>query len=235
MAMADLRREYGFGGLNRQALDPDALRQFSTWFDQAAAARRGGRWRQIGIALFKLWHALLGHAPMDANAMVLATASKDGLPTARTVLLKGVEERGFIFFTNYESRKGRELAENPNAALVFYWADLERQVCILGTVKKLSATESEAYFISRPKGSRLAAWASNQSSVVADRKALERQWREMEARFPGEDVPCPPNWGGYVLQPERVEFWQGRPNRLHDRFRYTRQADNSWIIERLSP
>jgi pyridoxamine 5'-phosphate oxidase len=102
-------------------------------------------------------------------------------------------------------------------------------------VKKLSATESEAYFISRPKGSRLAAWASNQSSVVADRKALERQWREMEARFPGEDVPCPPNWGGYVLQPERVEFWQGRPNRLHDRFRYTRQADNSWIIERLSP
>jgi pyridoxamine 5'-phosphate oxidase len=235
MAMADLRREYGFGGLNRQALDSDALRQFSAWFDQATAARRGGRWRQIGIALFKLWQAVLGHAPVDANAMVLATASKDGLPTARTVLLKGVEERGFIFFTNYESRKGRELAENPNAALVFYWAELERQVCIAGTVKKLSATESEAYFSSRPKGSRLAAWASNQSSPVPDREALERQWREMEARFPGEDVPCPPNWGGYVLQPERVEFWQGRPNRLHDRFRYTRQADNSWIIERLSP
>jgi pyridoxamine 5'-phosphate oxidase len=235
MAMAELRREYSLGGLNRQELDANPLSQFQNWFGQASATRHGGRWRKIGIALFKLWHAVLGHAPADVNAMVLATTTKDGLPSARTVLLKGVDERGFIFFTNYESRKGQELAENPNAALVFYWPDLERQVCVAGTVTKLPAAESEAYFKSRPKGSRLAAWASNQSSVVPDREALERQWREMEPRFPGEEVPCPPNWGGYVLAPNRIEFWQGRPNRLHDRFRYALQADNSWKIERLSP
>jgi len=233
--MAEIRREYRLGGLNRQELDANPLAQFQSWFAQAAAAQPGSRWRKIGIALFKLWHAILGRAPIDANAMVLATTTKDGLPTARTVLLKGVDERGFIFFTNYDSRKGRELKENPNAALVFYWAELERQVCIVGIVTKLPGAESEAYFKSRPKGSRLAAWASNQSSVVPDRETLDRQWREMEARFAGEKIPCPPNWGGYMLSPKRIEFWQGRPNRLHDRFRYTRQADNSWIIERLSP
>lgn len=233
--MADLRREYSVGGLNRQELDADPLAQFRRWFGQATAAQQGSRWRKIGIALFKLWHAVLGHAPIDANAMVLATTTRDGQPSSRTVLLKGVDERGFIFFTNYDSRKGRELAANPSAALVFYWAELERQVCIAGAVTKLPAAESAAYFQSRPKGSRLAAWASNQSSVVADREALEQLWREMEARFPGEDVPCPPNWGGYVLSPQRIEFWQGRPNRLHDRFRYTRRVDNSWLIERLAP
>jgi pyridoxamine 5'-phosphate oxidase len=235
MAMAEIRREYSFGGLNRQELDANPVAQFQRWFSQATTAQRGSWWRRVGIALFKLWHAVLGHAPVDANAMVLATTTKDGLPTARTVLLKGVDERGFVFFTNYHSRKGRELAENPNAALVFYWAEMERQVCIVGTVTKLPVVESEAYFKSRPKGSRLAAWASNQSSAVPDRETLDRQWREMEARFPGGEIPCPPNWGGYVLSPVRLEFWQGRPNRLHDRFRYTRQADNSWIIERLSP
>ena len=235
MAMADLRREYDLGGLNRQELDANPLAQFQNWFGQAAATRQGSRWRKIGIALFKLWHAILGHAPADVNATVLATTAKDGQPSARTVLLKGVDERGFIFFTNYESRKGQELTENPKAALVFYWVDVERQVCVAGTVTKLPAAESEAYFKSRPKGSRLAAWASNQSSAVPDRQALERQWREMEARFPGDDIPCPPNWGGYVLSPNRIEFWQGRPNRLHDRFRYERQPDNSWTIERLSP
>lgn len=233
--MAYLRREYSVGGLNRQELDADPMAQFHLWFGQATAVQQGSRWRKIGIALFKLWHAVLGHAPIDANAMVLATTTRDGLPSARTVLLKGVDERGFIFFTNYDSRKGQELADNPNAALVFYWAELERQVCIAGPVTRLPAAESAAYFQSRPKGSRLAAWASNQSAAVPDREALEQLWREMEARFPGTDVPCPPNWGGYVLSPQRIEFWQGRPNRLHDRFRYTRQADNSWLIERLAP
>jgi pyridoxamine 5'-phosphate oxidase len=235
MAMADLRREYSVGGLNRQELDADPLRQFQDWFGQASATRQGSRWRGIGIALFKLWHAILGHAPADVNAMVLATTTQDGQPSARTVLLKGVEDRGFVFFTNYDSRKGQELAENPNAALVFYWPDLERQVCVAGTVTKLPVSESEAYFRSRPQGSQLAAWASNQSSPVPDRDALERQWREMKARFAGQDIPCPPNWGGYVLSAARIEFWQGRPNRLHDRFRYTLQEDGSWTIERLAP
>jgi pyridoxamine 5'-phosphate oxidase len=166
--------------------------------------------------------------------MVLATVDKAGRPCARAVLLKGVDERGFIFFTNYDSRKGHELAENPSAALTFYWSDSEREVCVAGAVSKLSHDESEAYFKSRPKGSNLAAWASPQSSVVADRAALEKRWDEMAAKFPG-DVPLPPNWGGYVLKPERIEFWQGRLNRLHDRFCYTRQPDNSWKLERLAP
>jgi pyridoxamine 5'-phosphate oxidase len=235
MAMADLRREYRLGGLNRQELNANPLAQFELWFGQATTVQRGNRWRKIGIALFKLWHAILGRAPADVNAMVVATATRAGQPSARTVLLKGVDERGFIFFTNYESRKGQELAENPDAALVFYWPDLERQVCVAGTVTKLPVTESEAYFKSRPAGSRLAAWASNQSSVVADREALEQQWREMEARFHDKEIPRPPNWGGYLLSPTRIEFWQGRPNRLHDRFRYALQPDNTWSIERLSP
>ncbi len=149
--------------------------------------------------------------------------------------LKARIERGFIFFTNYDSRKGRELTENSNAALTFYWPDLERQICVAGTATKLPREESEAYFKSRPKGSRLAAWASNQSGVVKDRAALETMWNEMAARFPGNDVPLPPNWGGFVLSPVRVEFWQGRLNRLHDRFCYTKQPDNSWRIERLAP
>lgn len=235
MATADLRREYARGGLHRRDLNPDPMAQFQSWFGQASGAEGMTRWRRIGIALFKLWHAALGHPPVDANAMALATVGSDGVPSVRTVLLKGVDHRGFIFFTNYDSRKGRELAANPRAALVFYWADLERQVCVAGPVSKLPVEESEAYFRSRPRGSRLAAWASNQSSVVPNRAALEQQWREMDARFSGKDVPCPPNWGGYVLAPERVEFWQGRLNRLHDRVRYTREADGSWRMERLAP
>ncbi len=231
MAIADIRREYERGGLDRADLDANPLAQFNQWFAQAAS---GSRWRKIGIALYKLWHAILGHVPIDVNTMVLATVDKAGRPSARAVLLKGADERGFVFFTNYDSRKGRELAENANAALTFYWAELERQVCVAGAVSKLSHDESETYFKSRPRGSRLAAWASNQSSVVADRTALEKKWYEMAAKYPG-DVPLPPNWGGYVLKPERIEFWQGRLNRLHDRFCYTRQADNSWKPERLSP
>lgn len=235
MAIADLRREYDLGGLNRQDLQADPLAQFNAWFGQASGARAGSRWRAVGIALYKAWHALLGQSPPDVNAMVLATATMDSQPSARTVLLKGVDERGFIFFTNYDSRKALELAGNPHAALVFYWPDLERQVCVAGTVTKLPVAESEAYFKSRPKGSRLSAWASNQNTVVPDRQTLEQRWQEVAKRFPGEDVPLPPNWGGYVLAPTRMEFWQGRPSRLHDRFRYARQADNSWMIERLSP
>lgn len=235
MAMADLRRDYSKSGLDRQDLEADPLAQFKLWFHQASHVHAGGRWRKIGIALFKLWHAILGHAPVDVNAMVLATAGKSGMPSARNVLLKGVDDRGFIFFTNYDSRKARELTENPNASLVFYWPELERQVCVAGTVAKLPREESEAYFKSRPKGSRLAAWASNQSDVVADRETLDKKWQEMAARFPTDDVPLPPNWGGYVLLPLVIEFWQGRLNRLHDRFRCVRHQDNTWKIERLSP
>jgi pyridoxamine 5'-phosphate oxidase len=234
MKTAHIRREYEQGGLRRVDLDVNPLAQFDVWFAQASAAASGSRWRKIGIALYKLWHAMLGHSPADVNATVLATVDKDGRPSARNVLLKGMDERGFIFFTNYDSRKGRELSENPNAALTFYWVELERQICIAGMVTKLPREESENYFKSRPHGSRLAAWASNQSDVVADRAALEMKWNEMEKKFPGE-IPLPPNWGGYVLKPERIEFWQGRPNRLHDRFCYTRQSNDSWKLERLAP
>lgn len=232
--MADIRRDYQQGDLDRDDLNADPLGQFQTWFAQAAAAQTGSRWRKIGIALYKLWHAVLGHTPADVNAMTLSTVDKDGRPSSRTVLLKGADSRGFIFFTNYDSRKGRELGENPNAALTFYWPEPERQVCVAGTVTKLSVLESEAYFKSRPRGSQLSAWASNQSEVVANRDVLEKKWREIETRF-SSGVPIPPNWGGYVLAPTRVEFWQGRASRLHDRFRYEKQADGSWKIDRLSP
>ena len=231
MALADIRREYSLGGLARADLDANPLAQFDQWFLQASA---GGRWRKIGIALYKLWHAILGHAPLDVNAMTLATVDQAGRPSARTVLLKGVDERGFVFFTNYDSRKGLELAENPKAALTFYWADLGRQVCVAGAVSKLSHDESEAYFKSRPRGSNLAAWASPQSSVIPDRSVLEKRWNAMAAKFSG-DVPLPGNWGGYVLKPERIEFWQGRLNRLHDRFCYTLQPGGVWKLERLAP
>jgi pyridoxamine 5'-phosphate oxidase len=231
MALADIRREYSLGSLDGAGLAADPLAQFNQWFLQASA---GGRWRKIGIALYKLWHAMLGHAPMDVNAMTLATVDPAGRPSTRSVLLKSADERGFVFYTNYDSRKGCELAENPNAALTFYWADLGRQVCIAGAVSKLSHDESEAYFKSRPRGSRLAAWASPQSSVIPDRAALEKRWNLMAAKFPGE-VSLPPNWGGYVLKPERIEFWQGRLNRLHDRFCYTRQPGDVWKLERLAP
>jgi pyridoxamine 5'-phosphate oxidase len=235
MAMADHRREYAAGELKRAGLSADPVAQFNQWFGQASGAQSGGRLRKIGIALYKLWQAVLGREPVDVNAMTLATADKEGRPSARAVLLKGVDERGFIFYTNYGSRKGRELTENPNAALVFYWPDLERQVCVAGTVSTLPRAESEAYFKSRPRGSRIAAWASSQSEVVADRRSLEAECEEMAAKFPGDGVPLPPFWGGYMLSPARVEFWQGRSNRLHDRFRYTRQPDGAWEIERLAP
>jgi pyridoxamine 5'-phosphate oxidase len=233
MKPADIRREYERGNLDRADLEANPLAQFDVWFAQASALS-SGRWLKIGVALYKLWQAILGRSPADVNAMVLSTVDKGGRPSSRNVLLKGLDERGFIFFTNYDSRKGNELSENPNAALTFYWPELERQVCIGGSVEKISREESENYFKSRPRGSRLAAWASNQSDIVADRAALEMKWNEMEKKFPNE-IPLPPNWGGYVLKPERIEFWQGRASRLHDRFCYTWQPDNSWKLERLAP
>jgi pyridoxamine 5'-phosphate oxidase len=235
MALADIRREYTLAGLRRSDLDTDPIVQFNRWFAQATGARAGGRWRRFFIRLYKSLLLVTGTEPMDLNAATLATADRNGRPSARVVLLKGVDLRGFVFYTNYESHKGRELAENPRAALVFYWADQERQVCVTGTASKLSREESEAYFRSRPKGSRLAAWASRQSEVIAGRAVLEDRWKELHARHPGDDVPLPPYWGGYVLAPDRIEFWQGRPSRLHDRFRYSKQSDNTWRIERLSP
>jgi pyridoxamine 5'-phosphate oxidase len=214
MSLADIRREYISGGLRRADLDANPVAQFQKWFAQAETA--------------------LAKNQLDVNAATLATADKNGIPSARVVLLKGLDERGFTFFTNYDSRKGRELAENPNAALVFYWQELERQVCVAGLVKKISRAESEKYFKSRPRGSQLAAWASNQSEIVSNRAALETKWRELEKKFPNE-IPLPPNWGGFILNPERIEFWQGRASRLHDRFQYLRQANDSWKLERLAP
>jgi len=234
MNLSDFREDYRRGALDRAGLDVNPLAQFESWFRDATGEQSQSRWRKIGIALYKLWSALGNHRPADTNAMTLATVDQHGKPSTRTVLLKSVDERGFIFFTNYDSRKGRELAENPNAALTFFWSDLERQVCVAGTVTKLPVAESEAYFKSRPHGSRIGAWASNQSEAIPDRAALEAKWRELEKKFPN-DIPLPPNWGGFILRPERIEFWQGRPSRLHDRFSYTRQPDNSWKLDRLAP
>jgi pyridoxamine 5'-phosphate oxidase len=195
-----------------QDLHPDPLVQFDRWLEEAAAA---------GVGL--------------AEAMTLATASRAGRPSARTVLLKGVDARGFLFFTNYESRKGRELADNPYGALVFHWPqEPRRQVTAAGTVERLPTEESAAYFRTRPLGSRLGAWASRQSEPISGRETLERAFAEAEERF-GADPPVPPWWGGYVLAPERVEFWQNRPNRLHDRVRYSREHDGAWRLERLAP
>jgi pyridoxamine 5'-phosphate oxidase len=198
--------------LSEADLDPNPFRQFQAWLDQAAAA-----------------------GPREPNAMTLATATPDGRPSARMVLLRGLDERGFVFFTNYDSRKGEELAANPRAALVFYWGELDRQVRIEGTVEKTSEEESDAYFRGRPEGSRLGAWASRQSRILAGRHVLEAEMRELEACFPDGNIPRPPHWGGYRVRPESIEFWQGQPNRLHDRLRYVRRGDGGWHIERLSP
>jgi len=212
MSLADLRREYTLAGLRRSDLLADPFQQFQKWFDEAVQAQA-----------------------LEPNAMTLATADKNCRPSARIVLLKGLDERGFIFFTNYESAKGRDLAENPQASLNAYWREVERQVCVCGAVTKVSREESEAYFKMRPVGSRLAAWASIQSSVIPNREFLEEKIAGLAKKFPGDDVPLPPYWGGFVLAPNVIEFWQGRPNRLHDRFCYAKKNDGSWLIERLSP
>jgi len=234
MSIADLRREYSLAGLRRADLDPDPIAQFKRWFEQASGDRRSGRVRKFFISLYKKLLLVTGLEPTELNAMTLATTDREGRPSARVVLLKGVDERGFLFFTNYESRKAQELTENPNAALVFYWADQEHQVCVAGTVSRLERAESEAYFKSRPRGSQIGAWASHQSHAVRDRVELEAKWAEIEKRFHDKPVPLPDFWGGFLLRPVRMEFWQGRPNRLHDRFRYTKGADG-WTVERLAP
>lgn len=213
LSLANLRENYTRDGLDESAVNPNPILQFEKWFADAHSA---------GIR--------------EPNAMTLATATPDGVPSARIVLLKEVSEHGFVCFTNYASRKGRELAQNPRAALVFFWAELERQVRVEGTALHLSREQSEAYFAARPKGHRLGAWASPQSSVVESRNILEARLRSLEERYRDtEEVPAPEFWGGIVIQPVRIEFWQGRPNRLHDRLCYSRQADSSWQIERLAP
>ena len=212
MSLAVLRREYTLAGLEESELAPDPFAQFHKWMKEAITAE---------IA--------------EPNAMILATVTASGQASTRTVLLKNLEERGFSFFTNYESRKARELNSNPLAALTFPWIQLERQVNIQGRVARLSRAESEAYFKLRPRGSRLGAWASKQSEIIPGRHVLEARLAELEMRYPGDEIPTPPHWGGFVLAPERIEFWQGRPNRLHDRLCYTRLAGGGWKIERLSP
>jgi len=210
--LTGLRNEYAAHGLRRADLHSDPLQQFGAWFAAALAADI-----------------------RDVNAMSLATATPDGKPSARIVLLKGFDERGFAFFTNYESEKGRQLEANPYAALVFYWVQLERQVRISGAVERTSREDSAAYFHSRPVGSRLGAWASRQSEVVDARQVLDARLTEMSERFEDGNVTLPPHWGGYRVKPDKFEFWQGRPNRLHDRFRYSRRADGAWQIDRLAP
>jgi pyridoxamine 5'-phosphate oxidase len=209
--LADLRKDYARGSLDEKSVDADPIRQFMAWFKQAQDARLP-----------------------EPNTMTLATVDARGYPSARIVLIKGVDERGFVFFTNYESRKGQDLAANPHASLLFYWIELERQVRIEGTVEKTSAQESDAYFNSRPLGSRLGAWASDQSRPIESRALLEAREKSFAERF-GEHPPRPPHWGGYRLVPDTIEFWQGRPSRLHDRILYTRQSAGGWRISRLSP
>jgi len=210
--VAHLRRDYRRAGLDEAAVAPDPVAQFRAWLDHAVAA---------GVA--------------EPNAMTLATADPEGRPSARTVLLKGLDERGFVLYTNRGSRKGRELDANPHAALVFRWDPLERQVIVNGRAGRVDDAESDAYFASRPRASQLGAWAScEQSAVVADRAAVEAALAAVEARFAGAPVPRPPFWGGYRIAHDAVEFWQGRPGRLHDRLRY-RRAGDSWAVERLSP
>jgi pyridoxamine 5'-phosphate oxidase len=208
-----LRREYETAGLRRAEMHSNPIEQFATWFSTA-----------------------LNSALPDSNAMSLATATSEGKPSVRVVLLKAFDQRGFVFFTNYKSGKGRDLDANPQAALAFYWIQLERQVRVTGRVEKTSREESQEYFHSRPRGSQLGAWVSHQSEVIDARRILEARLAEMTERFAGEGViELPPHWGGYRVAPETIEFWQGRANRLHDRFLYTRQTDGSWALDRLAP
>lgn len=212
MSVADLRKNYTKSGLIESDADPNPFKQFQQWFDQALAAQLP-----------------------EPNAMTLATVAPDGKPSARIVLLKNFDPHGFVFYTNYSSHKGQQLQANPWAALVFWWAELERQVRIEGRVEKVSETESDAYFHSRPLGSQLGAWVSQQSQVIDTREVLEVRLQELEEKYINQVVPRPTHWGGFRVIPTAIEFWQGRPNRLHDRLLYRRLDEGRWLIERLSP
>jgi pyridoxamine 5'-phosphate oxidase len=209
-SIADLRKDYTQAGLEQG--DPSPFKQFELWFNQALAADL-----------------------LEPNAMTLATVTSEGRPDARIVLLKGFDTRGFVFYTNYRSQKGQELATNPHAALVFLWGDLERQVRVVGRVEKATNLEADTYFHSRPLGSRLGAWASTQSEVIPSREFLEARMMALEAEYQGRDIPRPDHWGGFRVVPTEMEFWQGRPSRLHDRLRYQLQDNGDWVIDRLAP
>jgi len=210
--IADIRREYSLQSLTENNIDANPIIQFKKWWDET-----------------------LNSEIIEPNAMTLATASQDGLPSARIVLLKGFSEKGFVFFTNYESYKGQQLAENPKACLVFFWKEIERQVRITGLVSKISGKESDEYFATRPGNSRIGAWASPQSRVIENREWLDGQFNALAAKMEGESIQRPPYWGGYIVNPVMIEFWQGRPGRLHDRIQYSVEEDGGWKIERLAP
>lgn len=212
MSIAELRKDYTIGGLDEADADPDPIRQFALWFEQA--------------------RLVTGNEP---NAMTVATADADGVPAARILLMKGFDDRGFTFYTNYESAKGQDLAENPAVALLFYWPELERQVRISGKAERIPRDDSEAYFRSRPRGSQIGASASRQSAIIPNRQFLADEVASLETAFDGQDVPLPDSWGGYLVRPTSIEFWQGRPSRLHDRLRYRHGENGSWELERLSP
>jgi pyridoxamine 5'-phosphate oxidase len=212
MTPVEIRKEYRLHRLYETEVAQNAMEQFNRW-----------------------WQDAIKSELLEVNAMTLATASADGLPSARIVLLKGFHETGFQFYTNYESFKGKQLLENPRACLVFFWKELERQIRITGLVEKLSKQNSDAYFKSRPNGSRIGAWSSPQSEVIESSDWLANQVNKYETKFAENDIPRPPHWGGYLVRPVTIEFWQGRPNRLHDRLQYTLQENGGWLIERLAP
>ena len=212
MQLAEMRRNYAARALDLADLDANPFAQFDHWMREAIETQ-----------------------VIEPNAMTLATADAAGRPAVRTVLLKGFDERGFVFYSNYESAKARDLAANPKVALLFPWLALERQVSAIGIAQKITATESLKYFLSRPRESQIGAWASRQSQVISTRALLESKFAEMKARFANGEIPLPDQWGGYRVTPQSFEFWQGRPNRLHDRFKYTLQSDGSWTIARLMP
>lgn len=209
--IANIRKDYKLKELLEEDADNDPINQFQKWWNEAADSKVD-----------------------EINAMTLATSTKTGKPSARIVLLKGFNNNGFIFFTNYESKKGKELMENPSAALIFFWKELERQVRIEGTVKKVSAKESDEYFVLRPEQSRIGAWSSPQSAVIKDRDSLEKNFEKYTKQYSDAAILRPGHWGGYIVDPDLIEFWQGRPNRLHDRLQYTKK-NNDWIIQRLAP
>ena len=210
--IANLRQDYTLQGLSETEIDSNPFAQFEEWFSQA-----------------------LNADILEPNAMMVATTTPEGKPSARMVLLKDFDERGFVFYTNYNSHKAQELAENPQAALVFWWAELQRQIRISGRVEKVSDSESDKYFYSRPLDSRLGAWASNQSEVIESREVLEQQLEELKEKYQDREIPRPPHWGGIRVIPTEIEFWQGRSSRLHDRLVYRRNYDDDWKIQRLSP